>query len=165
MNYVVDRAPEGTTTWTLVGSTCGGPSEIRTAAGGVRIRDLAGGVTPLSRYVYRVTAISSNGAAGWNSYHFTAPCWALSAPTATVSGSTVTLNWTNGSSCGGDPSLGPDTFTITSEYGYTKTKSQISTFSDTIYGVPLGTHTFTIVGGFRTGVSTAPVSVSATVAY
>ncbi len=165
MNYVVDRAPEGTTTWTLVGSTCGGPSPIYTGGGGVHIRDLAGGVTPLSRYVYRITAISSNGAAGWNSYHWTAPCWALSAPTATVSGSTVTLNWSNGSSCGGDPSLGPDTFTITSDFGYTKVKSYVSTFSDTIYGVPLGTHTFTIVGGFRTGGSTAPVSVSATVAY
>lgn len=165
MNYVVDRAPEGTTTWTLVGSTCGGPSAIRAVQGRVYIRDLAGGVTPNSRYVYRVTAVS-NGAAGWNTYHFTAPCRALSVPTASVAGSTVTVSWTMGSSCNSEESLGPDSYTITSEFGYTKTILATGTNpSDVIYGVALGSHTFRVVGNYQTGGSTAPVSVNATVAY
>jgi hypothetical protein len=165
MNYVVDRAPEGTTTWTLVGSTCGGPSPIHAAMGTVYIRDIAGGVTPNSRYVYRVTAVS-NGAAGWNTYHFTAPCRALTVPTATVAGSTVTLEWTSGGPCNSEQSLAPDSYTITSDFGYTKTVLEMGTVPrDNVYGVPLGTHRFTVVGNYQTGGTTAPVSVNATVAY
>lgn len=164
MNYVIDRAPEGTTTWTLVGSTCGGPSPVNVGPDAVYVRDFAGGVTPGSRYVYRVTAVS-NGAAGWNTYHFTAPCRSLPTPTAEIAGSTVTLRWTAGSSCNGEPSTVPDNYTITSDFGYTKTTAHPMNLIDFIYGVPLGTHTFTVVGNYRTGGSTAPASVSVTVAY
>ena len=166
MQYVVDRAPEGTTTWTLVGSTCGGPSPVYPLYNGtVYIRDLAGGITPSSRYVYRVTAVDSKGSAGWNTYHFTAPCRALPAPVATPAGSSVTLTWTSGSSCNSEPSASPDSYTITTSFGYTKTVSEYAALKDIIYGVPLGTHTFTVVGNYRPGVSTAPASVQATVAY
>jgi len=167
MNYVVDRAPEGTTTWSLVGSTCGGPSLLYVGTDAVYFRDLAGGVSPNGRYVYRVTAIASNGAAGWNSYHFTPPCRNLTAPQVQVSGSTVTLQWGTGSSCGAEQSTAPDSYTLSSSFGYVKTRSGGSgtSFMDAVYGVPIGTHTFTLVGNYRTGGSTNTVTVNATVAY
>jgi hypothetical protein len=167
VNYVVDRAPEGTTTWTLVGSTCGGPSPIHGAMGNVTVRDIAGGVTPTAKYVYRVFAISSNGAAGWNTYHFTAPCATTPVPQATVNGSTVTVTWGNTdyiNSCGGQRIPLPDTYTLTSDFGYTKTGTGMW-ISEPVYGVPLGQHTFTLTSYYRTGYTTAPTSVTATVAY
>jgi hypothetical protein len=165
MNYVVDRAPEGTTTWTFVGSTCGGPSPIWIGTDEAGIRDLAGGVTMVSRYVYRVTAISPNGAAGWLTYHFSAPCRYIPTPQTSVSGSTVVVNWTSGSSCGyTDQSIGPDSYTLTTSFGYTKSFS-VNGLRDTIYGVPVGTHTITVVGNYRTGGTTRPGTATITVAY
>lgn len=165
VNYVVDRAPEGTTTWTLVGSTCGGPSPIRVASDYIKVRDFAGGVVPGSRYVYRVYAIASNGAAGWNTYHYQAPCATTPMPQATVSGSTVTLKW-NGTetTCGGDFVFPPDSYTLTSTYGFTKSGTS-AWGSEAIYGVPLGTHTFSLVSNYRTGYAAPPATVSVTVAY
>jgi hypothetical protein len=164
-NYVVDRAPEGTTNWTFVGSTCGGPSPISVWTDAAYIRDLAGGVTPLLRYVYRVTAVSSNGAAGWLTYHFTAPCRYIPTPQTTVSGSTVTVKWVSGSSCSYESSIGPDTYTLSTSFGYTKTFSTFSPTQDVIYGVPVGTHTITVVGNYRTGGTTRPGTATITVAY
>ena len=166
MNYVVDRAPEGTTTWTLVGSTCGGPSPVSVSSDYITIRDLAGGIVQGSRYVYRVFAIASNGAAGWNTYHFQPPCAATPTPQATVAGSTVTIKWTPPEyyTCGGDRAFPPDTYTLTSSFGFAKS-STASWITETVYGVPLGTHTFTLVSNYRTGYSTQPASVNVTVAY
>lgn len=165
VNYVVDRAPEGTTTWTLVGSTCGGPSPIRLASDYITIRDLAGGIVQGSRYVYRVYAIASNGAAGWNTYHFQPPCATTPAPSATVAGSTVTVKWSATElSCGGDLVYPPDSYTLTSSFGFTKSGTS-GWITETIYGVPLGAHSFTLVSNYRTGYTTAPATVNVTVAY
>jgi hypothetical protein len=167
MNYVVERAPErNTTTWTLVGSTCGGPSPVTVASDAVFVRDLAGGVIPDVNYIYRVTAISSTGASGWNTYHFVVPCKLAPVPRATVSGSTVTLEWSPTGACGNSPpAIDPDTYTISSSFGYTKTKSSRYWTREWIYGVPVGTHTFTMVGNYRTGGSTNTSSINVTVAY
>ncbi len=168
VNYVVDRAPLGTTSWTLVGSTCGGPSPLYVRDYTVEVRDLAGGVSPNGRYVYRITAIASNGAAGWNTYHFDVPCRYAPNMQASVSGSTVSLTWDDGGNCGaGMSSLPPDTYTLSSSFGFTKTKSNYSWNKETIYGVPAGTHTFTMVGNYRTGGSTRtpPSSINVVVAY
>jgi len=164
-NYVVDRAPYGTTTWTLVGSTCGGPSPLYAGTDYISIRDVAPGVTPFSRYTYRVTAVGSNGAAGWLTYHFTAPCRYISTPLTTVSGSTVTVKWSNGSSCSSEPSIGPDNYTLSTSFGYTKAFTGIGGLQDIIYGVPVGTHTITVVGNYRTGGTTRPGTATITVAY
>ena len=162
MNYVVDRSTDPVTTWTFIGSTCGGPSPIYISDNVASIRDLAGGVGSGARYIYRVTAVSSNGSAGWLTYHFTAPCRYLPTPQATVSGSTVRLSWYSGSTCGNEQSTQPENYTITSEFGYTKTTSMMS---DTIYGVAVGAHTFTVVGNYRTGGTTRATTVNVTVAY
>jgi hypothetical protein len=166
MNYVIDRAPEGTTAWTLVGSTCGGPSPVRIAEATIRVRDLAGGIVQGSRYVYRVYAISSTGAAGWNTYHFQPPCAVTPTPLATVAGSTVTVKWTPPEylTCGGDRAFTPDSYTLTSSFGFVKSGTG-AWLTETVNGVPLGTHTFTLVSNYRTGFSTPPVSVNVTVAY
>lgn len=166
VNYVIDRAVEGTTSWTLVGSTCGGPSPVRVSSDYITVRDLAGGVVQGTRYVYRVYAIASNGAAGWNTYHFQPPCATTPKPQATVSGSTVTVKWSGNeyNTCSGDVIVPPDSYTLTSSFGFTKTSTS-GWVTETIYGVPLGTHTFTLVANYRPGFTTPPATASATVAY
>lgn len=167
MNYVVDRAPEGTTTWTLVGSTCGGPSPIVVASDNVFIQDFAGGVTVGGKYVYRILAVSANGAVGWNTYHFMAPCRNAPVPQVTVTGSTVVLRWSadNITPCSPDPVAEPDTYTLSTSFGFTKTKKAHYWNSETLYGVPLGTHTVTMVGSYRTGGSTPPATATITIQY
>jgi hypothetical protein len=166
MNYVVDRAPEGTTTWTLVGSTCGGPSPINVSTDQAYIRDLAGGVTAGGRYVYRVTAVSSTGAVGWKTYHFRVPCYYAPVPQVTVSGSTVTVRWGTGSNCGiGDYSVGPDTYTLSTSFGFTKTKATYGWNTEILYGVPVGTHSISLIGNYRTGGTTVKTGATAVVAY
>jgi hypothetical protein len=167
VNYVVERAPYGTTSWVLVGSTCGGPSPVDPSGGVVYVRDMAGGVMMSSRYTYRVTAVGSKGEVGWNTYHWTAPCVGAPYLTATVSGSTVTLTWLANyiNSCGYNSSLSAETYTVTSSFGYLKSKSQYGWSKEVIYGVPVGTHTFTITSGWRPDARSAPHSVTATVAY
>ncbi|HMA21877.1 MAG TPA: hypothetical protein VKO87_13795, partial [Gemmatimonadaceae bacterium] len=116
-------------------------------------------------YVYRVYAIASNGAAGWNTYHFQPPCGATPTPSATVAGSTVTLKWSATEvSCGSDFVFPPDSYTLTSSYGFTKSSTS-GWITETIYGVPLGTHSFTLVSNYRTGYTTPPATVNVTVAY
>lgn len=165
MNYVVDRAPEGTTNWILVGSTCGGPSPINVSTESVTMRDLAGGVQPNGRYVYRVTAVSSNGAAGWNTYHFAVPCHYGPLAQVSVNGSTVTVTWQDGGNCGGMSSPSPETYTLSTSFGFTKTKSAYGWTQEILYGVPVGNHTLSMVGNYRTGGSTTRTGKSFTVAY
>jgi len=178
-NYVVDRAPYGTTTWTFVGSTCGGPSPITvgqadpsTGKSSVRMRDYAGGVIANRKYTYRVTRIGPSSEVGWQTVTWYSGCMKPPSPTATVSGSTVTVTWsTNASDCGFyGSSLPPETYTLTSSFGYVKTAAAPdgihSGFTkDVIYGVPLGTHTFSLVAGWRPDAFSVPVSTTATVAY
>jgi hypothetical protein len=151
-NYAIDRAPDGTTNWTFVGSTCGGPSPVRKTDNGngtftYSVRDLSGGVN--GNQVYRVTMIDQGGTTGWNTLHWPAPCtWAPSV-NATVTGSTVTLKWFAGSPpCtskmpGISRISGPDSYTIASSYGYTKSVWAGVT-TDVINLVPVGDHTFTV---------------------
>jgi hypothetical protein len=150
-NYAIHRAPEGTTNWTFVGSTCGGPSPVtQVVTNGVvaeyTVRDVSGGVS--GKQVYRVTAVGGSGETGWNTIHWTPTC--RTAPTftsASANGSTVTLSWSRAGSCDTwstiPPSSDPSSITITSSYGYVRTTGYAST-TMSIWGVPLGTHTFTL---------------------
>jgi len=115
--------------------------------------------------VYRVTAISSNGAAGWNTYHFRVPCRYAPVPQVEVTGSTVAFRWQSGSNCSSEPSASPDTYTLSTSFGFTKTKAAYGWNSEILYGIPVGTHTVTMVGNYRTGGSTTTVNKSFTVAY
>jgi hypothetical protein len=166
-NYVVDRAVYGTTSWVLVGSTCGGPSPVAGTADLLTIQDIAGGVVPQGKYVYRVTAVGPRGEVGWNTYHFIAPCRAAPVPQAAVAGSTVTLTWLEdeGSPCSREPSVPPDTYTLKTSFGFTKTSKAYHWTKEVIYGVPVGSHTVTIVGNYRTGGSTSTMTQNFTVAY
>jgi hypothetical protein len=167
MNYVIDRALEGnTTSWTFVGSTCGGPSPVVVSTDKISVHDWSGGVTPNGLYVYRITAVNSNGDAGWNSYHFSVPCVYGPVMKSTRVGSTVTISWTFGGTCYGfSGTPGPDSYTLTSEYGFTKTKNTYGWSSETLYGVPVGTHTYSMVGNYRTGGVTRTSTITVTVAY
>jgi hypothetical protein len=133
----------------------------------VSIQDYAGGVTAGKKYVYRIMAVSSNGAVGWNAYHFLAPCSNAPVPQATVTGSTVVLRWSvdNIIPCSPDPVAAPDTYTLSTSFGFTKTKKNYHWNTETLYGVPLGTHTVTMVGSYRTGASTPPATATITVQY
>jgi hypothetical protein len=170
-NYVVERAPSGSTSWGLVGSTCGGPSPVSIAppdATGkvqVGVHDYSGGVRALNKYTYRVTRLGPKGEVGWQTFHWTAPCVNAPQPTATASGSTVTVKWSNALSlCMSLPSTRPETFTLTSSFGFVKTKTRDWT-EEIIYGVPVGTHTFSMVGGWRTGGTTTTSQAVVTVSY
>jgi hypothetical protein len=177
-NYVVDRAPFGTTTWTFVGSTCGGPSPINvchadpsTGICQVWMRDYAGGVRAGAKYTYRVTRIGPRSEVGWQTVAWYAGCMKPPQPTATVSGSTVTVTWSAYAiNCGTFSSLPPETYTLTSSFGYVKTAAapdgiHAGFTKDVIYGVPLGTHTFSLVAGWRPDAFSIPLSTTATVAY
>lgn len=170
MNYVVERAPESnTSSWTFVGSTCGGPSSIGVSQDVAGVRDYAGGVSGGVRYVYRVTAVSSNGAAGWNTYHWSPPCQYSPRLSSSVSGSTVTIWWneSGGSACNYSvmPVYSADSYTLSSEFGFTKTRKLYGWSKEVIYGVSVGTHRFTMVGKWANGGSTIPTSIDVTVAY
>jgi hypothetical protein len=68
--------------------------------------------------------------------------------------------------CGAIGTTPADTYTITSSFGYTKTKAASGWTQDVIYGVPLGTHTFSIVAGWRPDAKSAmPSRVTAVVQY
>ncbi len=173
-NYVVDRAPYGTTAWTLVGSTCGGPSPITvdpadpaTGISRAGVRDAAGGVRVNSKYTYRVTRIGPKGEVGWQTLAWYSPCMKPPPPTATVSGSTVTVTWASTAiQCGMfSVATQPETYTLTSSFGYVKTHAAYGFTKDVIYGVPLGTHTFYLVGGWRPDTFSQAMSTTATVSY
>lgn len=177
-NYVVERSPEGTSSWTLVSSTCGGPSPMATgtnATGQAAIfsRDYAGGVQPNGRYIYRVTAVGPNGEAGWNTLRWKPPCGgSIATNSVNVSGSTVTIYARYSGVCISNalPMDYPGPYVLTTSYGFTTSTSAsgggtVREFKFTIYGVPVGTHTFTIVGNFHKGGQTPPWSSGITVAY
>ncbi|HEY6825845.1 MAG TPA: fibronectin type III domain-containing protein [Gemmatimonadaceae bacterium] len=180
-NYVVDRAPFGTTAWTFVGSTCGGPSPIAVGAANpttgksaMWMRDMAGGAVQNTKYTYRVTRIGPSSEVGWNTVAWTSSCVLAPYATATVSGSTVTLQWPNyyGNVCPGSTSANltkPESYTLRSSFGYVKTIAPISEMDsyvkDVIYGVPVGTHTFTLTSGWRPDYSSRPSQITVTVSY
>jgi hypothetical protein len=64
----------------------------------------------------------------------------------------------------GVPSRQPESFTLTSSFGFVKTKVY-GWFQEVIYGVPVGTHTFSMVGGWRTGGTTTTSGTTVTVSY
>jgi hypothetical protein len=176
-SYRVDRAPYGTTAWTFIGSTCGGPSPIAvgprdptTGKSQIWVRDLAGSVVAGSKYTYRVTRIGPSSEVGWQTLAWVAPCAVTPSLKATVSGSTVTIGWTPAASswCSTLPVMKPEKYTLTSSFGYVKVRQASGTdtyFTEVIYGVPVGTHTFSLVSGWYPDASTKPSSVSVTVSY
>ena len=166
-NYVVDRAVYGTTNWVLVGSTCGGPSPIAGSGELLTIQDLAGGVVVNGKYVYRVTAVGPRGEVGWNTYHFIAPCRAGPVLQAAVSGSTVTLTWAEdqGAPCSRDPSAAPDIYTLKTSFGFTKQAKAYHWTQEVIYGVPVGSHTVTMVGNYNKDGSTTTSTTTFNVSY
>ena len=95
LSYIVERAVDGTTTWSLVGSTCGGtPSYLGPGLGtNYMFIDGSGGLVPSTPYVYKLTAYSPTGTTAWISFRWTPPA---SMPVAVFtnlshSGSTVSL--------------------------------------------------------------------------
>lgn len=127
--YVIERAADGTNTWTLVGSNCGGPSPLeRVDFGGphVHFLDIVAGVVPGTTYVYKVTAIGPSGETGWNSTRWVAP--ATLAPVwnpPTITGSTVVLAMTYPDGAATWP---PYEYVVTSDFGYTATVQTGSPF-------------------------------------
>lgn len=167
--YVVERSVEGSNVWTLVGSTCGGPSPIRiTTSPAVSVNevffvDLSGGIVPGTRYIYKIKAIGAVGETGWNSTRWTAPT--LFVPTwypTKISGSTVELMWRFQSTIPGN--RWPDQFHVSSDYGLSQTTSCMPPICGlTVYGVPEGTNTFTLTARWVDYWSTPPKPVFATV--
>jgi hypothetical protein len=147
--YVVERSVDGANAWTVVGSTCGGPSVFQTMsyAGeppSVVFKDYAGGLVPDTRYVYKIKAIGAAGETGWNSTRVRAhvprpPRW----NPPTIAGSTVTIRWED--QYPANYSRSPDRYVVSSDYGWGVSKTScIGQCKETIYGVPEGTHTFTV---------------------
>jgi hypothetical protein len=150
VNYVVDRTPEATESWTLVGSSCGGPSPLKPNAvvpTVMTIQDIAGGLT--GNVIYRVTAVSGSGQVGWNSVHWSPPCKGRFTVTPTVTGSSVKLDWTFIRLCAlsvwGEVAL-PDVVHVASSFGYAGDQVGAEHGSVVVDGVPRGTHTFTLTG-------------------
>ncbi len=176
-HWVVERQlPTGA--WKLIGSTCGGPMPVsapftgRTGTSSQGIRDATGGLGPPgTQHLYRVTAVGPSGEVGWYTHREHVPCVSGPQLFATVSGSTVTLTWSSGSlSVCGMPSAvtverTPRYYTVTSSYGYVKTRYASTWSKEPVFGVPLGTHTFSIVGEYPPDGRTTTRSVTVTVAY
>lgn len=155
--YLVERAIDnGAYQWQIVGSTCGQLDDIRAVQYGdgttsLRFRDIAGGVVPGTRYVYKVSAVGPAAELGWNSTRWTAPAQAPNFNQAPeIVGSTVKL-WFE-VLCATDMSqvvtvTAPTEVLITSSYGFSAVYANGSACHHLMYpvnGVPISTHTFTI---------------------
>lgn len=171
--YVVERAVQGTNVvWTRVGSTCESPSQFRDVSGGgaatMAFKDQSGSIVSGTKYFYKVKAIGAAGETGWNYTSWTAPGPPpqpqISIPN--VSGSTVSLSWTQPSSWGvGYPYWRPpDHYRISTTYGWSVTKAQVcgSTCFLTLLGVPEGTHGVRVTGEWLDDWSPPPYRVYAT---
>ncbi|MBC7790782.1 MAG: hypothetical protein H7Z74_12610 [Anaerolineae bacterium] len=152
--YLVERAVDGTSDWIVAASTCGSPDAIREyerTSGQTRIwfRDIAGGVELGKTYVYKVTAVGAAGEVGWNSVRWSPPPYTPSF-TTTVTGSTVVLTASQPCQIFTFTSLWSQEMEITASYGFSRivpTNNACGSTSIspvTIYGVPEGTHTFTV---------------------
>lgn len=169
-NYVVHRSPEANISWSLVGSTCGGVSPIRVASYKAHLTDRLGGVQPGVPYIYRVTAVGPNGEVGWTTVRWRPPCAGTIQLSTTVNGNAVTVSGRYVScEASAIPEVGPNQFAISTSFGYTATMPpgppSFRDFNFTVYGVPLGTHTFTVVANWYAGGASQPASVQATVSY
>jgi len=121
LNYTVERAVDGTTTWSLVGSTCGGtPSYIGPGLGtNYMFIDGSGGFVPGTTYVYKLTAYSPTGTTAWISFRWTP---SVSPPPVLFtnlshSGSTVSLTTQLHIGAGGMPAQQ----LLTTTWGYSGT--------------------------------------------
>jgi hypothetical protein len=147
--YVVERSVDGANAWTVAGSTCGGPSPIGTVTyyqegPSVRFIDFSGGIVPGTKYVYVIKAIGAAGETGWNSTRWTAPgLWYAEWKAPIITGSTVVIRWEQGYYSSGR-SRSPDKYRLSSSYGWGVRMWCSSSCSQTIHGVPIGTHTFTL---------------------
>ena len=131
--------------------------------------DFVGGIQPGVRYIYRVTAIGPNGEVGWNTIHWTPPCRGSVSVNRTVDGSTVVLSgrWSSCPTSSTVRILDAYTFVISTSYGYVTTKYAIdrNQYYATIYGVPVGQHTFTVMATWYNGGTSNPGSVPVAVSY
>jgi hypothetical protein len=150
VNYVVDRTPEGAETWSLVGSTCGGPSPLTPrveAPTMMNVQDLIGGIQ--GNVIYRVLAVGPKGQIGWNTVHWSPPCKGALNIVPTVTGSSVRLDWQFNESCTSGSLLAvpvPNIFRVTSSFGYAGDFVGARTGSVVVDGLPRGTHSFTFTG-------------------
>jgi len=154
--YQVERAVDGTNNWVLAGSTCGSPDAIRedlsTGRPYIVFQDIAGGLRSGETYVYKVNAIGAKGEVGWNSVRWNASS-ALEPrfETVVIAGSTVTLTMSllAGYTLGGCVSSStPLEVAVTAAYGLNRNVTLGTACSPllpqvVVYGVPIGTHTFT----------------------
>jgi hypothetical protein len=169
-NFVVHRSPEANISWSLVGSTCGGVSPVLTYNSQAYLTDRLGGIQQGVPYIYRVTAVGPNGEVGWTTVHWQAPCVGTIRLTTSVNGNAVNVSGQY-VQCGTSaiPEAGPNQFAISTSFGYTATMPPgppyFRDFNFTVYGVPIGTHTFTVVANWFNGGSSQPGSAQATVSY
>jgi hypothetical protein len=150
VNYIVDRTPQGSETWTLVGSTCGGPSPLKPRVDVptmMNVQDVVGGIQ--GNVIYRVMAVGPKGQIGWNTVHWSPPCKGALNIVPTVTGSSVKLDWQFNESCTSGSLMAvpvPNKFQVTSSFGYAGDFVGARTGSVVVDGVPRGTHSFTFTG-------------------
>ena len=170
--YALERSAQGSGQWTGIASTCG-DSYLQGQLGqsSLSYQDKSGGVTQMASYTYRVRALGANGETGWNTVLWKAPTIPyVSLRSDPPTGSTVVLKWDQRDT---DPNTGqlvakPREFLITSSYGLSLVRSRGSftgcgCFVE-ILGVPVGTHTFTVVARYPPDTQTTPRSIGVTIA-
>jgi len=135
--YHLERALSGGSTWTDLGCLPSSQTDYKEKTR----TDLPSTIYPGLRYVYKVTAFQSDGAAGWNSAHVTLGLMANPRSlTFTRTGNMVQLCWTFSVS---SSTPAPTRFAIPSSYG---TNFSVSGHGrcTTIYGAPDGTDIFQV---------------------
>ncbi len=151
--YRVERSVQGSNTWVLVGTTCGGGSvPIASSTTGTvtsaRMVDSLLGAVPNTSYLYRLTALAANGEAGaatipWTAPSLVVPRWLA----ATAAANTVTLKWRFEPPATNPPAL-PTAFRITAPYGLNVVSpgpcTGLAGCSRWLNAVPAGTHKFTV---------------------
>lgn len=151
--YRMERSVQGSNTWILVGTTCGGgPVPIASITQGTvtsgRVIDSLLVAVPNTSYLYRLTALAANGEAGAATIPWTAPSpVVLRWLGATVAGSSVTLKYRYEPPATNAPAP-PTSFRIAAPYGLNQlspgTCTGLAGCSLLLNAVPAGTHRFTV---------------------
>jgi hypothetical protein len=127
--YIVERSVQGSSAWTLVGTSCTGNPSRNTygggsagAAGAIFV-DNIGGIVPNTTYLYRFTGLAANGQAGSGTLTWTAPNPGILRWIAITPGPTsVTVQWRYEQPIGAVPAAPFHGFGLT--YGNGLTQSQ-----------------------------------------
>jgi hypothetical protein len=149
VGYAVERGESGSAVRVTIATSCDAPAafgQVMVSGRGdtayVGFQDRTGGVGEGRGYTYMVYAYSRLGSRGWSSIEWTAPVVTAPRFTAARDGSTIRISW----NCRPDPNVqAARDFLLTTSYGFTKVVSSgPGCGSESLLGVPVGTHTITI---------------------